>query len=174
MLLFNRLLPTREMRLMWTNGTILLGIATCSGSRITLIILDVWSMPEFWRSMMNCRYAQEIRFQLVLLFKKKKIVTLKKYKIVMSVWFDFIGSRKFVRHVSYSEHFAQTSISTQCGKHHRNNVGHFLNFIWNDDVLSVPVKAINHSSLLSLMLGSFFGIWHCIFFVSDNLMFSTK
>lgn len=41
MLLFNRLWQTREMGLMWTNGTILLGIATCSGSRITLIILDV-------------------------------------------------------------------------------------------------------------------------------------
>lgn len=66
----------------------------------------------------------------MLLYKKKKIVTLKKYKIVMSVWFDFLGSRKFVWHVSYSEHFAQTSISTQCGKHHRNNVGHFFNFIW--------------------------------------------
>lgn len=93
---------------------------------------------------------------------KIKIVTSKKYKIVMSVWFDFLGSRKFVWHVSYSEHFAQTSISTQCGKHHRNNVGHYFNFIWNDDALSVPVKAINHSSLL-LMLGSFFVICLCIF-----------
>lgn len=61
LLLFNRLWPTREMGLMWTNGTILLGIATCSGSRITLIILDIWSLPEFWSLIMNCRYAQEIR-----------------------------------------------------------------------------------------------------------------
>lgn len=103
---------------------------------------------------------------------KIKIVTSKKYKIVMSVWFDFLGSRKFVWHVSYSEHFAQTSISTQCGKQHRNNVGHFLiSFEITMPFLSLSKQLIilHYCWCLAVFLLSVF-----VYFVSDNLMFSTK
>lgn len=67
-----RLLQTREMELMWINGTTLLGIAICLGSRIALIILDAWNLPEWWRLTVKSKYALEIRlFSWTLLVEKK-------------------------------------------------------------------------------------------------------
>lgn len=49
MLLFNRLWPTREMGLMWTNGTTLNVIAKCLESITALIISDVWRISECYK-----------------------------------------------------------------------------------------------------------------------------
>lgn len=50
-----------------------------------------------------------------------KYIYKKSYKFANILF--ILGSRKSVWDVSYSGRIAQKSISTQCGEHHRNNVG---------------------------------------------------